>query len=206
MHLILINLMSFFWIKGLLKYEPPMIKLSALALMFCLLAPFGLRADQNDATLDTLFARLQATADANEAAVIEQSIWTAWIDHENAEIGKRMSIGINAMNRGAFKLSILAFGETVKIDPGFAEGWNKRATAYYLLGKYEDSVFDIQKTLALEPRHFGALSGLGLIYSAIGKDRAALKVWEKALTINPQMPGIKARVDELRQNLEGQKT
>jgi tetratricopeptide (TPR) repeat protein len=183
-----------------------MIRLTVLALMFSLVAPLGLKADQDDAMLDALFARLQATADADEATTIEQSIWTTWIHHKNGEIGKRMSIGINAMNRGAYKLSILAFGETVEIDPGYAEGWNKRATAYYLLGDYEASVIDIQKTLALEPRHFGALSGLGLIYSAIGKDRAALKAWEKALTINPQMPGIKARVKELRQKVEGQRT
>ena len=183
-----------------------MIRLTVLALMFSLVAPLGLKADQDDAMLDALFARLQQTADSDEAADIEQSIWTAWIHHDDGQISKRMSIGINAMNRGAFKLSILAFGEIVEIDPGYAEGWNKRATAYYLLGNYEASVFDIQNTLALEPRHFGALSGLGLIYSAIGKDRAALKAWEKALTINPQMPGIKAKIKDLRQILEGQQT
>ena len=74
------------------------------------------------------------------------------------------------------------------------------------MGNFDASVQDISKTLALEPRHFGALSGMGLIYSAIGKAAAAIKVWEKALTINPHMLGIKALADELRNKIKGETT
>ncbi|NQU56574.1 MAG: tetratricopeptide repeat protein [Rhodospirillales bacterium] len=184
-----------------------MIRLLTLALIFCVLASPGAgRADQNDARLETLFARLQGTTDPAEAATIEQSIWSIWIRNDNAEIDKRMALALKAMSGGALKLSLVMFNEIIAIDPAFAEAWNKRATAYYLLGQYAASVHDIQQTLALEPRHFGALSGMGLIYSAIGEDKAALKVWQKALSINPQMPGIKARAEELRQKLEGETT
>lgn len=184
-----------------------MIRLLAMALLFCVVVPPGAgRADQNDARLNALFARLQETTARSDAMAIERSIWTIWIHHDDGEIEKRMSAGIKAMNGGAMKLSLSAFSEIVEMAPTFAEGWNKRATAYYLLGEFAASVHDIQQTLVLEPRHFGALSGMGLIYSAIGDDKAALRVWEKALTINPQMPGINTRVKELRQKLAGEAT
>jgi len=177
----------------------------ALALALCVLAPAStVHADQNDAKLDVLFARLQQANDHSEAMDIEQAIWTAWIRHDDDEINKLMSVGIEAMNAGSLKLSILAFGDIIRTDPAYAEGWNKRATAYYLMERYEESVLDIQQTLKLEPRHFGALSGLGLIYMAIGKDEAALSVWEKALSINPQMLGIRERVRELRKKFRGE--
>ncbi len=183
-----------------------MIKTLTLTLMiFLFLAIVGVaQADQNDTKLDALFTRLQKTVAPSEAEAIEQSIWAIWVRYDDAAINKRMSVGIKAMNSGALKISLLAFSEITQMAPAFAEGWNKRATAYFLLGQYEASVRDIQQTLLLEPRHFGALSGMGLIYAAIGKDEAALKVWQKALSINPQMPGIKARVEELLQKLKGE--
>jgi len=181
-----------------------MVKPLTLAVTIFILAMMGAaKADQNDAKLDALFARLQETVGVGEAATIEQSIWAIWLRSDNAAVDKRMSVGIKAMNKGALKISLLAFDEITKMAPTFAEGWNKRATTYFLLGQYEASVRDIQQTLLLEPRHFGALSGMGLIYAAIGKDKAALKVWEKALSINPQMPGIRARIEDLRQKLKG---
>lgn len=184
-----------------------MTRLFALALLCCvLIAPGTARADQNDASLNELFERLQTTTDPREGRVIEQAIWDHWTRHDDADIGERMSVGIEAMNAGSLGFSLRVFDEIVDLAPAFAEGWNKRATVYYLLGNLEASVHDIQKTLALEPRHFGALSGMGLIYSTIGNDEAALKVWEKALTINPRMPGIRARVKELRQELKGEST
>ena len=107
---------------------------------------------------------------------IEESIWSIWINHEDKDDNKRMDTVITAMNGGAMKMSLNIFNEIVQRGPTFAEAWNKRATAYYMLGEYAASVRDIQKTLALELRHFGALSSMGLIYDAIGK-AATLKVW-----------------------------
>ena len=182
-------------------------KFIALVLVFCLLVAPGLvRADQNDAALDGLFSQLQTTTQHSEAMAVEQAIWAAWIRHGDGQVDGRMSMGIRAMSAGMLKRSLKLFDQIVDIAPALSEGWNKRATVHYLLGNFEASVHDIQKTLALEPRHFGALSGMGLIYSAIGRDEAALKVWEKALSINPQMPGIKSRVEELRQKMKGEAT
>jgi tetratricopeptide (TPR) repeat protein len=88
--------------------------------------------------------------------------------------------------------------------PSFAEGWNKRATVYYLMGDFKASVGDIEHTLELEPRHFGALSGLGLIYMNMGKDQAALRAFRKTLEINPHLPAIRERADELAKKLKGE--
>lgn len=163
-------------------------------------------ADQDDKALDGLFTRLKAVRVPGEAAAIEQAIWAAWTHHGDPEINKCMSIAIKAMNKGALKLSLRKLDEAIAMDENFAEAWNKRATVFYMLEFYDASVRDIQKTLILEPRHFGALSGMGLIYTAIGKEKAALKVWEKALEIHPRLAGLKERVEKLRQKLKGEMT
>lgn len=136
---------------------------------------------------------------------IEESIWSIWINHEDKDDNKRMDTVITAMNGGAMKMSLNIFNEIVQRGPTFAEAWNKWATTYYMLGEYAASVRDIQKTLALELRHFGALSSMGLIYDAIGK-AATLKVWQKPLSINPHMQEIKERVRELQHRIEGEAT
>ena len=112
-----------------------------------------------------------------------------------------MAVGVLSMRSGALKKALAAFDRIVAIDPNFAEGWNKRATIYYMMGRYTASVNDIQRALYLEPRHFGALSGLGLIFDAIGKGDAALMVWKQALAIHPNMPRIRSRMLELKRQL-----
>ena len=118
-------------------------------------------------------------------------------------IDQNMTLGILTMNEGNFKISLSHFDKAVHLDPQFAEGWNKRATVYYLMGDFDTSVADIQKTLVLEPRHFGALSGLGMIYDDLDKPAAAVKVWQKALEINPHMQSIRHRIEEIRAKGKG---
>ena len=98
------------------------------------------------------------------------------------------------MGEGRNEEALSAFTRATEAQSDFAEAWNKRATVNYLLGRFQDSVLDIQKTLSLEPRHFGALSGLGLINLAMGHDREALKAFEAALKIHPFMPGAKTHI------------
>ncbi len=102
------------------------------------------------------------------------------------------------MNRRNFGEALARFNEVIEKDPEFAEGWNRRATLYFLMGDYEASIADIQSTLALEPRHFGALSGLGLVNIQLERFGAAIEAFEEALKVNPHMPGAKQNIKLLR--------
>ena len=163
-------------------------------------------AGQEDKRLDSLFASLAKSSNAREAKSIENSIWKIWIENKNPPVSRIMKFGIKSMNTGALKAALRAFNEVVEMDPGFAEGWNKRATIYYLLQDYPASVKDIAQTLRLEPRHFGALSGLGLINAALGRHRAALRAFEQASTIHPQMNGVQQHIKMLKEFLKGENT
>ena len=161
------------------------------------------RADQKDPRLPALFVALQIASDPMSARVAEQKIWLIWIHHDDAGINTLMRHGTRSMGGGDFKQALVVFDAIVGTAPDFAEGWNKRATLYYLMGAYEASVRDIEATLALEPNHFGALAGLGLIYRAIGKPASALKTFEKTLEIHPQSLGARIHIKELREELKG---
>lgn len=110
------------------------------------------------------------------------------------------------MASGDHETALDAFDDLVATAPNFAEAWNKRATVYYLMGRLDESVTDIQQTLELEPRHFGALSGLALIYDAVDQPEAAIRSLEAALEINPHLHGSRARIDQLREKLKGTRT
>ncbi|MEK9671745.1 MAG: tetratricopeptide repeat protein [Rhodospirillaceae bacterium] len=161
------------------------------------------RADQNDPNLDQLFDRLYQTKNTAEAQAIEGQIWQIWVLSGQELVNSAMARGVIAMNRGAFDASLKYFNDVVRLSPQHAEGWNKRATVHFMMGNYPESVVDIQRTLKLEPRHFGALSGLGIIYSEMGKKKAAIRAWEKALAINPLMDTIKGQLEELKTAVDG---
>jgi len=97
------------------------------------------------------------------------------------------------------------FNEVIQLAPDLAEGWNKRATIFYLMKKFDRSVKDIAQTLKLEPRHFGALSGLGLINQVIGQTNAAIKAFEQALDINPHLSSLKDKVTKMKKIKFGRK-
>src|SRR5258706_8198611 len=159
-------------------------------------------AGQDDARLPGLFDRLKATKSAGEAEAVQQAIWGVWMESKNAEVNLLMLEGVDAMNQGAFKRGLEAFDAMVKADPAFAEGWNKRATIEFLMGDFKASVVDIQKTLALEPRHWGALAGLGQIYVALGDEEAAVRAFKRALEINPHLAATRLKIKELEEKLE----
>lgn len=155
-------------------------------------------ASQADERLDVLFANLQTTSDDAEAAALTQLIWEIWHLSDNDTVNDFLSQGIEKMSIHNYRAALAAFNNVVEIEPNFAEGWNKRATVYYLMNEFELSIHDIERTLALEPRHFGALSGLGLVLLAIGNEGAALKAFEEALKVNPHMPGAQIHAEQLR--------
>jgi tetratricopeptide (TPR) repeat protein len=161
------------------------------------------QADQTDRRLDVLFETLKTTADRATARTTQAEIWRIWINSGRHEIDALMVDGIAAMGNQRLDDAITIFGEITERAPEFAEGWNKRATAYYLNQDYLSSVQDIQHTLVLEPRHFGAISGMGLIFLARGDEAGALAAFEAVLAINPHSPGTRERVEELRKRLPG---
>lgn len=163
-------------------------------------------ADQSDPRLGALFERLAAAADAQAAEPVQAQIWSVWSETGDAENARLFASGTAAMERRAFPEAIDAFSALTRRAPDFAEAWNKRATVYYAIGDYRASVEDIKRTLALEPRHFGALSGLGLIYVTIGEPDAAIRSFEAALKIDPYLPGARAHVEMLRGEAEGDPT
>lgn len=158
---------------------------------------------QNDPRLTPLFAELATAQTAEDAAPIEETIWKIWLLSGNGAVDADMMRGLQAMGAGDNETALGYFTKVVEASPDFAEGWNKRATANYLLGRFDASVIDIQKTLALEPRHFGALSGLALINLALDREREALKAFEAAMRVHPNLPGANTHIRELREKIRG---
>jgi tetratricopeptide (TPR) repeat protein len=147
--------------------------------------------------LDTLFAKLRDPSIGSDAMRVERQIWELWLhggsDAENEALAKATL----AMNFGDFKAADKLLSDLLVTAPRFAEAWNKRATLYFLMGRYEESLQDIVKTLDLEPRHFGALAGRGMIYQRLGRDADALAAFKNALAVNPIMPGAGLAVKQL---------
>jgi tetratricopeptide (TPR) repeat protein len=179
---------------------------AGLAMVLMVGATEAARADQDDPRLDRLFQRLQHTPDAAEAQVLEQEIWQVWLQSDDVAINRLMEQGVLALRAQDYAAALRAFDRMIEQAPDFAEGWNKRATVHYLMGNWRASVRDIQQTLALEPRHFGALFGLGLIYQALDQPEAALRSFEATLVLNPHSESTRQMIEDLRQQLRGSPT
>ncbi|HMR32937.1 MAG TPA: tetratricopeptide repeat protein [Geminicoccaceae bacterium] len=173
-----------------------------LAAALLLLSAAPALADQIDPRLPALFERLKAGPEA--AVVAEAEIWQIWSEIFDAESAELLAEGTAAMATRSWPTALERFDALVERSPNFAEAWNKRATLHYLMGDYPASVADIQRTLALEPRHFGALSGLGLIFMTIGDPEPAIESFEAALAIHPYMPGARQNIEGLRAQVGGQ--
>lgn len=159
------------------------------------------RADQNDPRLGPLFAQLKASANAQDGTRIARSIWSIWFDSTNPAVKALLQRGQVHLRQRRFGEAAALFGQVVQMAPGFAEGWNRRATVRYLQGDYAGSLADIERALTLEPRHFGALSGRGLVLSKLGRTRAALAAFQAALAINPHLPAARINIRILRKKL-----
>ena len=159
-------------------------------------------ADQKDGRLDGLFAELKAASDHVAATPIERQIWTIWLENEDKAVAGLMDAGVKEMGQGDHQAALKTFDKLVSLAPDFAEAWNKRATVHYLLNNLKESLADIAKTLALEPRHFGALSGRGLVYARLEDMENALDSFEAALEVNPQMIGPRINAEAIRRLLK----
>ena len=112
-------------------------------------------------------------------------IWRIWNESGESELDRLMREGEGSMQEGDFKTAEATFSSVIAARPDFAEAWNKRATMHYLAGDYLASLADIEQVLELEPRHFGALSGLGLVNAALSRDEAARDAFERVLSLYP---------------------
>ena len=136
-------------------------------------------------TLDTLFVELEKAPSLAEAQRVERIIWAKWHWHKIPRLSQKLRLGTTYLQEKNFKKALYIFNNIIKEAPAFSEAYNKRATAYFLMKKYEKSLMDIKATLTLEPRHFGALSGLGLIFMNRGDFQRALMAFTAVLKIYP---------------------
>lgn len=131
----------------------------------------------------------------------EQGLWLLWSRSGDPGVDELMARGVAAMQEGRHAQAIDLFSEVIRQKPDFAEGWNKRATARYLAGRYAESIADCDEVLTRNPRHFGALSGLGEIYLALERPAQALAWYRRALEVNPNLLGVEFRVKQLEERL-----
>ena len=131
----------------------------------------------------------------------EQGLWLLWTRSGDAAIDALMARGLDEMQAGNYAGAIKTLSEVVRKKPGFAEGWNRRATVYFLAGEYRKSIADCDEVLKRNPLHFGALSGLGQIYVALDDVQAALKWFRRALEVNPNMVGVEINIKQLEERL-----
>jgi tetratricopeptide (TPR) repeat protein len=160
-------------------------RLKKIILILLLFNSSFVLADQKDSRLNSLFDELYLSNDNMQASTILADIWDIWSIAENVEAQKIFDEGNKMMDRGSLEEAIALFTQVIDLKPDFAEGWNKRATVLFLKGELEASISDIQKTLELEPRHFGALDGLAEIYLIQDDLLGAAATYKRILEIIP---------------------
>jgi tetratricopeptide (TPR) repeat protein len=154
-------------------------------------------------SLDQLFAELPAHAGSRAGKAIETEILKRFNQSGSDTVDLLYTWAIQAMEEKKYPLALDVLDQIVLIKPDFVEGWNKRATVYFLMDDYASSLADIRRTLALEPRHFGALSGLGMILDQTGQKEQAIVVFRRALAIDPQLDKIRETVEKLEKEVAG---
>ena len=136
--------------------------------------------------------------DALVRAMVERTMWAIWSRSGNEDVDRLFAIGVEQMTSREGNDAIATFTRIIERRPDFAEGWNKRATVYYLMGDYTKSLADCDEVMKRNPYHFGALSGYGMIHTQLGNPERALEYFEKALAINPNLDGVRDAAESLR--------
>ena len=177
--------------------------LTALLLLMSIAVPHPAAADQHDQRLKSLFDTLKTADTPEKAGSAEMQIWQIWSDTGDAKLDGVLQEGSVAMAMHDFPKALKSFNTLIEQKPDFAEGWNKRATLYYLMGKYQESIADIDHVLELEPRHFGALAGLGLINIQLEREEAAKDAFERVLDVYPLNSSAQQNLDYVKKKIEG---
>ena len=153
--------------------------------------------------LDFLFGALKAAPDEASARHVEARIWAMWMQTPSDTAALLMSRAKTAMDAQKTDIALKLLDSVIKLRPDYTEAWNRRATLYYLKNDYVHSMQDIQQVLVREPRHFGALVGLGMIMQEVGDDKRALEAFRKALAVNPHLEKVPDMVKSLTEKVEG---
>ena len=163
----------------------------------------GARALGATGTMADAPALVQALRDADRVvrALAERALWQLWSRSGDDEIDGLMANGIEQIAAGDGAGAVVTFTRMIERRPDFAEGWNKRATVYYLIGEYRKSLADCDEVMKRNPYHFGALSGYGLIYLKLDQPARALDYFEQALRVNPNLDQVRETVETLRRVL-----
>lgn len=163
------------------------------------------RADQTDPRLPELFDKLALAETDIDVQRLEQAIWSIWLESGSATVDLLMQRSIHAMNERRMDEALGLLTTITELKPDFAEGWNKRATVLYLIGRYDASLADCDKVLELEPRHFGALTGMGMIYRELDDDKKAFEAYKRALNVHPHLQGAQQAIKVLEPKVEGER-
>ncbi len=185
-----------------LRFGPGLFLLAALIG----LAPSSGWADQDEPALDALFDRLNTLDHRAEGERVTNRIWRLWREIDDPKLAAAMEQGIVALRSDRHGAAERHFSAVIEAEPGYAEAWNKRATVRYLRERYTAAAADIGRALALEPRHFGALAGLGLVYMELEQYRAAIESFERALELNPWLDGTRRNIAIARERLRADNT
>jgi tetratricopeptide (TPR) repeat protein len=153
--------------------------------------------------LDFLFGALKAAPDEASARHVEARIWALWMQTPSDTAAVLMMRAKAAMDAQQLDVALKLLDAVVKLRPDYIEGWNRRATLYYLRNDYAHSLEDIEQVLVREPRHFGALAGLGMIMQDLGDEKRALDAFRKALAVNPHLEKVPELVKTLSEKVEG---
>ena len=167
-------------------------------------------AESNDSELNNLFNQLKNSQNV-KAIEIENKIWKIWMTHPSDDrrgyrLTELLAQGSLFINRRELSKAYGIFSQIILEDPKWAEAWNKRATVLYMLGRYEQSQNDINEVLKVEERHFGALSGQGLVQTKLKNYNKAIKSYKEVQKIYPSMQAPKLMIPKLEELIKGQST
>jgi len=154
-------------------------------------------------SIDFLFEALKAAPDAETAKLIENRIWALWFTSGSDTADLLMTRVKQAMEANDADLALRLLDAIIALNPEYAEAWNRRATLYFTKKDYAHALAAISEVLAREPRHFGALTGLGMILQDMGEDKRALEAFRRALEIDPHLQKVPEFVKALSEKIEG---
>jgi len=155
-------------------------------IILCISSFFSCAQSSQEKILNNLFNQLEKVNNSKNAAFLEKEIWSIWNEHPTSnKLTEKLEFGTELMQNGDYNYALKVFNNIVVSDPKWSEAWNKRATVYFLMSQFTNSLNDIDKVLSIEPRHFGALSGQARIFIKLQKYEKAIKSIERALRFYP---------------------